>query len=172
WETTVETNIGLDAQFLSNRLSLEADYFIRDTRNLAVSTIPPVFRATERRSVGEIRNKGFELNLNWRDNINENFAYNIGGNFATLKNEVLGLGGSNYLDAGSAEFRQRSIIGQPYQAFFGYDVIGVFQSGSYNNASISNLVQASGYTEEFIRDRQLREGDLIFRDVNNDGVIN
>jgi TonB-dependent starch-binding outer membrane protein SusC len=96
------------------RLSIEADYFIRDTRNLAVSIIPPVFRATERRSVGEIRNQGLEIDLNWDDRINDDFSYYIGGNITTLKNTVLGLGGPNHLDAGSAEFRQRSIVGQPF----------------------------------------------------------
>src|SRR5690606_12909709 len=57
WETTVEKNFGLNAKLLENRLTIDADYFIRDTKNLAVSIIPPVFRSTERRSVGEIRNQ-------------------------------------------------------------------------------------------------------------------
>lgn len=164
WETTVETNIGLNARFLNNRLSLDADYFIRDTRNLAVSVIPPVFRATERRSVGEIRNRGLEVTLNWQDKISDHFSYYIGGNFATLKNEVLSLGGPLYLDAGSAEFRQRSIIGQPFQAFFGYETIGVFQN--------QQQIQNSGYTAEFISNNRLQPGDLIYKDQNGDGVIN
>ncbi len=164
WETTVETNIGLNARFLNNRLSLDADYFIRDTRNLAVSVIPPVFRATERRSVGEIRNQGLEVTLNWQDKISDNFSYYIGGNFATLRNKVMNLGGPLYLDAGSAEFRQRSIVGQPFQAFFGYEVVGVFQ----NEQQIRN----SGYTQEFISNNRLQPGDLIFKDQNGDGVIN
>ncbi len=163
WETTVENNFGLDAQFLNRRLSLEADYFIRDTRNLAVGIIPPVFRANERRSVGEIRNQGLEVNLNWRDQLSENFSYNIGGNFATLKNKVLGLGGPTYLDAGSAEFRQRSIIGQPYQAFFGYEVTGVFDTNEQIEAT---------YDAATIAENNLQPGDLIFRDQNGDGLIN
>ncbi|SFC34546.1 TonB-linked outer membrane protein, SusC/RagA family [Parapedobacter composti] len=172
WETTVETNFGLDAQFLNSRLSLEADYFIRDTRSLAVGIVPPVIRASERRSVGEIRNTGVELNLNWRDQLSEDFSYSIGGNIATLKNTVRGLGGAGYLDAGSSEFRQRSIIGQPYQAFFGYDVVGVFQEGHFSSAAdIAQMAQVSGYNPEFIAARQLQAGDLIFRDVNGDGVI-
>ena len=172
WETTVETNFGLDAQFLNNRLSLEADYFIRDTRNLAVRIAPPVIRGEERRSVGEIRNTGLELNLNWRDQLSENFSYNIGGNIATLKNQVLGLGGADGLDAGSAEFRQRSIIGNPYQAFYGYEVAGVFQRGAFDDgAGMDDLVAASGYTEDFITANQLKAGDLIYKDQNGDGEI-
>lgn len=164
WETTVETNIGLNALFLRERLSLDADYFIRDTRNLAVSIIPPVFRSSERRSVGEIRNEGLEVSLNWNDQISDDFSYYVGGNFATLKNSVLDLGGADALDAGSAEFRQRSMIGQPYQAFYGFEVTGVFQD--------EQQVENSGYTEGFIAEHNLQPGDLIYRDVNGDGVIN
>jgi TonB-linked SusC/RagA family outer membrane protein len=164
WETTVEKNFGLNAKLLENRLTIDADYFIRDTKNLAVSIIPPVFRSTERRSVGEIRNQGLEVNVAWAGQINDDFSYYIGGNIATLKNTVQNLGGPPSLDGGSAEFRQRSIIGQPYQAFFGYEATGVFQ----NEAMIEN----SGYSEAFINERGLVPGDLIFKDQNGDGVIN
>lgn len=164
WETTVERNFGLNARMFRERLSIEADYFIRDTRNLAVSIIPPVIRASERRSVGEIRNQGLEVSANWEDNLTTNFSYYFGGNFGTLKNTVLGLGGAEGLDAGSAEFRQRSIIGQPYQAFFGYETDGVFQS--------QEQINSYGYTQEFINDNNLQPGDLIFRDQNGDGMVN
>lgn len=164
WETTVETNIGLNARMFRDRLSIDADYFVRDTRNLSVVIIPPVIRASERRSVGSIRNEGLELTLNWSDNLNRDFSYYIGGNIATLNNSVLGLGGPDGLDAGSAEFRQRSIIGMPFQAFYGYEVVGVFQ----NQEDIDN----SGYTSEFIQNNNLQPGDLIFKDQNGDGVIN
>ena len=171
WETTEETNFGLDAQFLNNRLSLEADYFIRDTRNLAVSIVPPMFNSAERRSVGEIRNQGLELSLNWSDNLSEDFSYNIGGNIATLKNEVRGLGGADGLNAGSAEFRQRSIIGQPYQAFYGYEVTGVMPGDYTDDTRAERLAEVAGYTPEFVEERSLQGGDLIFRDQNGDGII-
>lgn len=164
WETTVETNIGINARMFKDRLTLDADYFVRDTRNLAVVIIPPVIRASERRSVGSIRNQGLELALGWRDQISKDFSYFLGGNLATLKNTVLGLGGAEGLDAGSAEFRQRSIIGSPFQAFYGYNVIGVFQ----NQADIDN----SGLSPEFIQNNNLQPGDLIFKDQNGDGIIN
>ena len=164
WETTVEQNFGLTARLFRERLSIEADYFIRDTRNLAVRIIPPVFRATERRSVGKIRNQGLEISMNWDDKINDDFSYYIGGNITTLKNTVLGLGGPLHLDAGSAEFRQRSIVGQPFMAFFGYEVEGVFQ----NQGQIDN----SGYNQEFINDSNLQPGDFIYKDQNGDGLIN
>lgn len=164
WETTVETNIGLNARFLNNRLSLDADYFVRDTRNLAVQIIPPVFRALERRSVGQIRNQGLEITLGWDDQVTDNFSYYVSGNLATLQNSVLSLGGPEYLDGGSAEFRQRSIVGQPFGAFFGYQTDGVFQ----NQADIDN----SGYSPEFIAESNIQPGDFKYKDLNGDGIIN
>src|SRR5690606_400665 len=109
-----------------------------------------------------IRNQGLELGLNWSDNLSEDFSYSIGGNIATLKNEVRGLGGADGLNAGSAEFPQRSIIGQPYQAFYGYEVTGVF-----------NNVQEiqSTYNADFAADKGLVPGDLIFKDQNGDNII-
>ncbi|MGK7396114.1 MAG: SusC/RagA family TonB-linked outer membrane protein [Candidatus Cyclobacteriaceae bacterium M3_2C_046] len=164
WETTEELNLGISSRLFENKLSLEVDYFIRDTKNLAVSIEQPVFRGSERRSVGEIRNTGLEVSLNWTDNISERFSYVIGGNFTTLHNEVRSLGGAEGLNAGMAEFRQISLIGQPYQAFYGYEVQGVFQ----NESQINN----SGYTQEFINENNLVPGDFYYEDQNNDGIIN
>lgn len=162
WETTVEQNIGITATMFNGRLSVDADYYIRDTENAAVTIILPLVRASVRRNAASFRNQGFEFAANWADNISV-LRYNIGGNFATLKNEVLDLGGQQYLDAGQAEFRQRSIIGSPIEAFYGYEVEGVFQT----NEEITN----SGLTEEFIADNSLAPGDLKFKDQNDDGLI-
>lgn len=161
-ETTVETNFGLDARFFNDRLSVTADYFIRDTRNLAILVEQPLIRGAVRRSLGEIRNEGFEFSANWTGGTGD-FRYNIGGNFATLNNEVLSLGGAEFQQLGG-EFIRRSTVGGSYLAFFGYEINGVFQS----QGDIDN----SGYTEEFLANANLEPGDFFFRDQNGDGEIN
>lgn len=163
WETSEEINAGISSVFFNNRLSLEADYYVRETQNAVVTIILPLIRDNIRRNSGQIRNSGFEVSLDWSDRISDNFSFNLGGNLATLKNEVISLGGQQYLDAGTAEFRQRSIVGKPMQAFFGYEVLGVFQ----NNEQVQN----SGLTDEFIASNNLIPGDFIYKDQNNDGVI-
>lgn len=163
WETTEELNIGISSKLMDERLTLEADYFVRDTENAAVTIILPLVRSTVRRSIGGIRNSGLEVALDWSDKIGSDWSYSIGGNFGTLNNEILSLGGPQYLDGGSAEFRQRSIVGQPLQAFFGYQTDGIFQ----NQAEITN----SGYTSEFINDAGIEPGDFRYKDQNGDGVI-
>ena len=119
----------------------------------------PTTGETVRKNVGVIRNKGFELALGWDDRLSEDFRYSIGGNITTLKNEVVDLFGQQYIDGGAAEFRQRSIVGQPLLAFFGREVVGVYQ----NQAAIDAdpVAVANG----------LEPGDLIYKDQNNDGVI-
>ena len=161
-ETTVENNFGLTGRFFNDRLSITADYFIRDTENLSVFVEQPLVRGAVRRSVGEIRNQGLEFTADWSGKIGE-FSYNIGGNFATLNNEVLDLGGAEFLQLGG-EFIRRSIVGDTYLAFFGYEINGVFQS----EEDINN----SGYNDEFLANSNLEPGDFYFKDQNDDGEIN
>lgn len=163
WESTEETNIGLTARMLNNRLSIEADYYVRDTKDAVTQLLLPSNRNVVRRNIAEIRNSGLEMALNWTGEISNNFTYSIGGNFATLNNEVLGLGGQTFLDAGSAEFRQRSAPGASINEFFGYEVAGVFQS--------VEQITASGYNADFVADNGIEPGDFMYTDQNKDGVI-
>jgi len=160
WERTEETNVGITANFLNNRLSLDADYYIRDTKKTAIKVNIPAVGGTVIKNVGIIRNSGFEMALNWNDAISSDFRYTIGVNISTLKNEVRDLYGQSYIDGGSAEFRQRSIVGEPLLAFFGYEVAGVYQNQAEIDAD--PVAVANG----------LAPGDLKYKDINGDGDIN
>lgn len=163
WETVVESNVGLTARAFDNRLSLEADYYIRDTRDAVIAVFQPAVRGSRRLNAGDIRNSGFEFTANWNGEISNDISYSIGGNFTTLKNEVMDLGGQPFIDAGSAELRQRTAVGTSFQEFYGYEVEGVFQT----EQEIIN----SGLTEEFITQNDIVPGDFNFRDQNGDGII-
>ncbi|WP_150452397.1 SusC/RagA family TonB-linked outer membrane protein [Arenibacter lacus] len=160
WEVTEEINAGISARFLDNNLSLEADYYIRDTKDAVIPVARPLIPGSTRQNVGEIRNSGFELALNWDKQVADDFSYSIGANIATLKNEVLDINGAVALDAGTAEFRQRSMVGQPIFAFFGREVAGVYQNAAEIQADpvavANNLVP----------------GDFKYKDQNGDGEIN
>ena len=158
WEVIEELNVGISSRFLNNRLALEADYFTRNNINAVI----PVRIGNEyvRRNAGEIRNSGFELALTWSENLSNGLSYRIGANMSTLKNEVTDIYGQPYLDGGSAEFRQRTIVGEPLLAFFGYEVTGVYQ----------NDEQVQG--DQIAIDNNLVPGDLMYKDQNGDGLIN
>ncbi len=159
WELTEETNVGISARLFNSRLSVESDYYIRDTKNAAIYVNIPSIGGSVLRNVGVIRNSGFELVLGWSDNLPGDFRYNISANISTLKNEVRDLYGQPYIDGGSAEFRQRSIVGQPLLAFYGREVVGVYQ----NEAEIQADPVAVA--------NNLKPGDFIYKDQNNDGNI-
>jgi TonB-linked SusC/RagA family outer membrane protein len=164
WETVYETNVGVTAKALRNRLSADIDYYVRDTRDAVLRVLVPGSGDVIRRNGGIIRNSGLEAALNWSASINSDLTYNVGLNFATLKNETRDLRGQAYLDFGTAEFLQRTIVGDPLTAFYGYEVEGVFQN--------VNQINNSGYSSEFIASRGLVPGDFMFKDQNNDGQIN
>lgn len=159
WELTEETNVGVSGKFLGNRLGLEADYFIRDTKNAAIDVTIPAIGGTVMRNVGVIRNSGFELALNWEDRLTKDFSYYIGGNISTLKNEVRDLYGQPYIDGGTEEFRQRSYVGEPLLSFYGYKVTGVYQNQAEIDAD--PIAVANG----------LVPGDFKYQNTNGDDVL-
>lgn len=128
WEVTEETNFGLSAYMFGNKLGVEADYYVRDTKDAAIFVNTPVILGGGLKSAGVIRNTGFESALNWSDKITSDLSYNIGVTLSTNKNEVRELFGQEYIDGGSAEFRQRTQVGHPLLAFYGWEVEGVYQT--------------------------------------------
>ncbi|MGQ7869339.1 SusC/RagA family TonB-linked outer membrane protein [Sunxiuqinia sp. sy24] len=160
WEVTEEANIGLSSQLFDSRLSVEADYYIRDTKNAAIRVKIPSTGNSVLRNVGVVRNSGFELAMNWNDEITKDLSYSVGANISTLKNEVRDLYGQPYIDGGSAEFRQRSMVGESLLAFFGYEVAGVYQNDEQIQADPAAVAN------------NLVPGDFIYRDQNGDNVIN
>ena len=160
WEVVEETNLGLSARFLENRLSLEADYFFRDTKNAVIPNVIPGTNGYLRKNSGVIRNSGLELVMNWNDSFaGGKVNYGVGVNIATLKNEARNLYGQQYIDGGSAEFRQRTVVGHPLLSFFGYEVTGIYQNDA--EVAADPVAVANG----------LVPGDFRFKDQNGDNVL-
>lgn len=90
WETSIQTDFGIDARFLNGRLSASFDYFNKDTKDLLVTITPiPEVYANGNTTVnaGKVNNRGFEMELGWRDRIGD-VTYSINGNLSTLRNRV------------------------------------------------------------------------------------
>ncbi len=158
WEEIYETNVGFTFRALNDRLSGDFDYYMRKTDNAVIYVNNPLIGGSVRRNAGTIENSGIELSLGWQDKIGE-LTYGISGNIATLKNEVTSLYGQQYLDGGSAEFRQRTILGHSLLAFYGWKTDGVYQ----NAQEIAN--------DPVAMENNLEPGDYRFKDINKDGKI-
>lgn len=159
YEYTEELNFGLSAEFFRRKLSLEADYYIKDSKELVIPVSPILGSEVSYNNVGAMRNKGLELALTWRDNISDNFGFSISTNASFMSNEMTSLGGQPYFDTGSAEFRQRYQVGQPFLSFYGYDIIGVYQNDAEVAADPTGV--AGGAVPGYFK----------YRDINGDGVI-
>lgn len=169
WEVTEETNIGATARLFKNHLSVDADYYIRDTKNAAIYVKIPSVGGSVLKNVGIIRNSGIELALNWSNEVSKDLSYNVGVNFSTLKNEVRDLYGQPYIDGGSAEFRQRSIVGEPLLAFFGYKVLGVYQNQAEIDADPS--APATAVPGDLKYQDQQQEGEAGYGVINDDDRV-
>lgn len=172
WETSEQTNIGIDARFLRSRLSLTADFYIKTTRDWLVEapilatagTGAPVING------GDVKNTGIELALTWNDNIGKDFQYNIGINGAYNKNKVGSIptedgiihGESNMLYDNSTEF-YRAQNGHAIGYFWGYETAGIFQ----NKEQINEWIAAGNG----ILQSDPQPGDVIYVDQNHDGTI-
>jgi TonB-linked SusC/RagA family outer membrane protein len=171
WETTTQTDIGLETGILNDRLIAEFDFYHKITSDILVDlTVPGYYGnghlARITYNAAEVLNRGFEFNLMWRDQIND-FKYNIGFLGSTIHNEVLKIGGASGIDSlliggylANGQPVTRTEVGQPIGAFYGYVTDGVFQT----QEEIDNYPV---YTQE-----ELQPGDLRFVDINGDGVIN
>lgn len=164
WETTTQTNIGIDLGLFQDKLNFTADYYVKTTSDMLVPVpIPSSAGITEApyQNAGKVENKGLELSLNYQNSAGA-FSYDIGGNFSTVKNEVLSLGGglpipSPILYRESVRLT-RTQKGRSIGEFYGYKTNGLFQ----NQQDIANHATQSG----------AEPGDIRFVDVNDDGVIN
>ena len=173
WETSDQTDFGLDSRFLRSRLSVTFDWYKKVTKNWLVKAPILASFGTGAPYVngGDVRNQGYEIALGWNDHISKDFTYGINASVAYNKNKVIRIansehiihGATNVLSQGTSEmFRAQE--GYPIGYFYGYKTAGIFQ----NQADI-DAWKAAG---NGILQPNVQPGDVKFVDINHNGVIN
>jgi len=160
WETTTQTNIGLDVGMLKNSLYLSVDYFVKNTSGILLPISLPKFVGDVKPTyvnAGEVQNKGLEVALTYTKNSGD-FKYSINGNIATLTNEVKRLHPNLPTIVGQVS---KTEVGHSLNEFYGYKMVGIYQ----NQAEINSYLHGSATNVE-------KPGDIKFADLNGDGVIN
>ncbi|GAB3507819.1 TonB-dependent receptor [Emticicia fontis] len=171
WETTEEADLGLEFSVMNGKLQGEFGFYDKRSKDLLINVKVPSVTGDKDGVVltnaASIRNTGFEAALNWRDKINEDMSYRIGGNITFNKNSVIGLnGGQPILDGGiggSQQYTTKTDNNQPVGSFYILQVLGVFQSDDEINAykaSNGKVIQPSA-----------SPGDFKYQDTNGDGKI-
>lgn len=166
WERTVGTDIGLEASFLDNKLSIEAGYYNKKTEQ-AIFAIPILSSigtgsGTIIGNQADFQNRGFEVLANWRDQNESGFSYSVSANIGVNNNKILSVvTGQNPIYSGGAGIANgalatRTVQGGAIGEFYGYKVAGIFQTAAE--------VAASAQTGA-------KPGDFKYVDQNGDNSI-
>lgn len=170
WEETAMTNVGIDFMAFNNRLSLTADYYVKNTKDILLTVPIPISSGGANdpiRNAGKIRNNGFEFNLGWMDQPNPDISYGINLIGSFNKNKVIAMGSeSGSIKGGSTN---QNITTSETKA--GYPIGGywlISTAGYFNSQE-----EVDAYAKDGKKIQQAAEpGDIKFVDANNDGVIN
>jgi TonB-linked SusC/RagA family outer membrane protein len=159
WERASTLNIGADFTFFRNALTVSADYFNKITRDILLApVVPGVYgAAASDYNVGEVQNRGWELNVNYRlktGAFNHSFAFNVGD----TKNKILKLEGGDQLKSYD-EMQLLNKVGLPIGSYVALQRDGYFQ----NLDDITNGAKPAGLN--------VQPGDNRYVDINKDGVI-
>lgn len=172
WETSEQTDLGFDATFLNNKLTVNFDYYVKNNKDWLIRAPILATAGADAPFIngGNVKNTGFELALNYRSNAGL-FNYSVGVNGAYNKNKVGKIpsadgiihGASNVLFDNSLEF-YRAQNNFPIGYFWGLKTVGIFQTEAdvaAHTASSGALIQPSA-----------APGDVVYVDLNDDGIIN
>lgn len=163
WETTAETNVGIDFGLFNNRITGSVDYFIRDTKDQLFDKPLPssIGFSSMKVNAGKVRNSGVDLMVNTVNIDNKDWTWNSSLNLSFLKNEVKELPDfmPELITGSVASFvsgYEITRVGDPIYSYYGYEVEGIFQKGD----DIANSAQPNA-----------KPGDLKFKNQNDDKVI-
>lgn len=168
WERVYQKNIGIDINFLNNRLTSSFDYFHKDNKGMLVAVqYPSVLGGTApKTNSGHLNVKGWEFVIGWKDQ-KKDYSYNVSFNISNNKSLLKNMEGANLYGAG----KNSTLNGYPLNSWFLYQTAGYFASqeevDAYYNAYGTNAALLSGVQGT----TRLRPGDIRRVDYNGDGLI-
>lgn len=177
WEATEMTNVGLDASFLNGKFGLGFEWYYKKTSDMLIEAAYSGLAGSEigkpYLNYGDMKNTGWDLTFNYRDSKGD-WGWDIGVNASAYKNEVLKLSNTDDFFIGKAGARfegehvTRTTKGQPISSFFGYNIIGFYESA--DDVKNSPLPYGISSKEELKPEQMV--GKFKFEDRNGDGKVN
>lgn len=171
WETVEDFNIGLDMSFLDSRLDVVFDVYQKKSHDMLYNKQNilalgyPNWNSQVTMNIGSMKATGWELSFAWHDKIGKDFNYNIGVNLSAVKNKAIKLSGDGAVTSGTwnSDAILRTEDGGEIGLFYGYVADGIFQ----------NWTEVYAHTDEYgnLLQSNAQPGDIRFKDLNHDGVI-
>lgn len=162
WETKTSYDIGLDARFFNDRLSITTDVFMdkRDDILSRIQTTPVLIgldnSALPLYNVGKVTNKGYEFEASWNDKMGQDFSYNLSGHFSYTKNTI------DYMAETTKEYPWMMTTGFAVGQLKGFKSDGLFST----EEELANRPEYSFYNN------RVQLGDIRYVDIDGDGIIN
>ncbi|HLO58966.1 MAG TPA: TonB-dependent receptor [Bacteroidales bacterium] len=160
WETNVSTNIGFEGGLFDNKLTLVFDWYSRTSKDLLFQPEVPgtVGSATAPYiNVGQMKNSGVDMEVGYKNNFGD-LGFNANLTFTTFKNEIIKVDNSTpFFESGGSRIGNlvRNMEGEAVSSFFGYKVIGLFQS----DADVANSPTQDGAAPGFMKFQNVNQGD-------------
>ena len=171
WEKNEQLDLGFDGSIFKNKLIFSVDFYQRRSKDLILYVAPPLVSGTYEAvpfNTGTLQNRGIDLSLNARLFSKKSFSWNANAIVSTYKNEVISLGLSSPLDNGFTRITGgslRTTQGAPANYFYGFVTEGIFQN--YKEIA-DHAIQTAGTDPT----TSTAPGDIKFKDLNGDGIIN
>ena len=178
WESVYTTNAGFDLLLLNNQLEINSDFYIKNTRDMLIGVDLPNSAglgnsASALINLGSVKNTGFDFQFNYKASIGE-FSYTIGGNVSFNRSKVKSLNADKTITTG--ELNQfYTAPGLPMSSYYGYITDGIWQATPGDtSAIIDRLIKAKKIKNrgQYNGKTNTAPGDLIYRDLNGDSIIN
>ena len=160
WETTEVTNFGVDISLLKGALNFTGEYFIRTTSEVLIQRpLPAIFGSgtvTENFpfvNAAATRNQGYELTISYARKISNDLNLTLNANFSQVSTSIRDLAGTD---------QPGMRVGDPIANIFGYEALGIFRDQD----------EIDAHADQSPLGATTRPGDIKYRDLNNDGVVN
>lgn len=162
WEHIKMVNAGVDVALLQNRLTMSFDWFNKDTEGILLKLNYPaqIGPKPSEQNAGKVNNRGWEFDLNWRDQRGE-FYYGIGFNISDVKNKIVDLAG-NAPDLSGYQIR---MVDYPIDAFYGYKAIGLMTPEDFKISDTQNH-NYSLPKVPVILGNDYQPGDIKYEDIS------
>lgn len=170
WEKATTWGVGVDLGFLDNKITASVDYYNRLTDGILISVDAPYEFAlgSYLDNVGQMRNQGFEMSLNYNDKFGE-VTVGAGLNVAYNKNKIESMPGKGYVGTG---YNQRNATGQEFNSYYVYKADGFFQTDKEAQEYMDKYWPADGSKGACpFGGGKFKAGDLKYVDINGDGKI-
>jgi TonB-linked SusC/RagA family outer membrane protein len=157
WETVKGIDVGIDLRAFNNRLNAEITYYNRTTTDILTSVTLPNETRGYFTNLGNITNKGIEVNLGWTDNLSKDLSYRVAANFSYNKNVVNSIGDNfnfSIIGNGGANL---TTSGRSIGYFYGYRQTGIYQT-------TADIQKSAAFANSL-------PGDIAYADINGDGII-